>query len=252
MVSKVAVAQKKLEIVKEIAEVSLPAELQNHPLLQGVSPNTLTAIATKFDVVRVPRGASIYQVDAPAAHLFIVASGTVRTQHKNLEGETLESFFVRGFSVLGVGELIGDCPTMLETAIADEAVVAYSVPVATVKALLTSDVRLLANLAAALAQRHQQGVENERAALDPAFVRVAHYLTKLTMREGKTVAPDLYLVRTTQDDIAAASGLNPRTVSRAMKVLQKKGRLYVRRGEYLLRQPLTLASAFDKDEMGDE
>jgi hypothetical protein len=60
------------------------------------------------------------------------------------------------------------------------------------------------------------------------------------------------MVRTTQDDIAAATGLNPRTVSRAMKTLQKKSRLYIRRGEYLLRQPLTLASAFDQDEMTAE
>ena len=100
-----------------------------------------------------------------------------------------------------------------------------------------------------LAERHQQGVINERQTLEPAFVRVASYLTTLTNREGKMVAPDLYLIRTTQDDIAAASGLNPRTVSRAMKVLQKKGRLSIRRGEYLLREPLSLALAFDDSEI---
>ncbi|MCC6810588.1 MAG: Crp/Fnr family transcriptional regulator [Deltaproteobacteria bacterium] len=251
MVQKVAVAQKKLEIVKEINEVSLPVELQNHPLLQGVSPNTLTAIATKFDISRVPRGASIYQVEAPAGLVHLVISGTVRTIHRNAQGETLESDWRQGFSVLGAGELISGSDVMLETAVAAEPVVAYSLPMALVRELITRDVQLLLNLSKALAERHTKGIANERQTLEPAFVRVANYLTTLTNREGKMVAPDLYLVRTTQDDIAAASGLNPRTVSRAMKVLQKKGRLYIRRGEYLLREPVTLSAAFDADEMGE-
>lgn len=245
MVQKVAVAQKKLEIVKEIAEISLPAELQNHPILQGVSPNTLTSIATNFDIRRVPRGANVYVVESEAYNVFLVASGTVRTLHRNDHGETLESDWREGFSVLGAGELLAQAPVMLETATAESAVVAYAIPMAVLKELITKDVHLLLNLSKALADRHNKGVTNERQALEPAFVRVARYLMTLSNREGKMVAPDLYLVRSTQDDIAAATGLNPRTVSRAMKVLQKKGRVYIRRGEYLLREPLTLAAAFD-------
>jgi CRP-like cAMP-binding protein len=249
MVQKVAVAQKKLEIVKETTEANLPTELSNHPLLQSVSPNTLTALATKFDIHRLARGASLYQVEAPALSLFLVVSGAVRSLHKNTHGETLESAFWQGFSILGAGELLSQSPVMLESAVAVEPVVAYSLPMELLRELIERDVQLLMNLSKALAERHQQGIATERAALEPAFVRVASHLTALTVREGKVVAPDLYLVRTTQDDIAAATGLNPRTVSRAMKVLQKKGRLYIRRGEYLLRQPLSLASAFDQDEM---
>ena len=249
MVQKVAVAQKKLEIVKEVTEITLPSELQNHPLLQGVGGNTLNAIGPAFEMNRVPRGANIYQVEAPAGLLHVIISGAIRTIHRNDQGETLESAYCQGFTVLGCGELLSGSAVMLETAVAVEPVVSYSIPAAIIKELMVRDVQLLMNLSKVLAERHTQGVINERQTLEPAFVRVASYLTTLTNREGKMVAPDLYLIRTTQDDIAAASGLNPRTVSRAMKVLQKKGRLYIRRGEYLLREPLSLALAFDDAEM---
>jgi CRP-like cAMP-binding protein len=248
VVQKVAVAVKKLEIVKEITEVSLPVELQNHPLLQGVSPNTLTAIATSFDVHKVPRGVTMYAVEAPAACLWFVVSGAVRTLHRNAHGETIESDWREGFSVLGAGELLCGSDVMLESAAAESAVVAYAVPMRTIRELMRTDVKLLLNLSQALAARHQKGVANERAHLEPAFVRVARYLTTLSEREGKQVAPDLYMIRGTQDDIAACTGLNPRTVSRAMKDLQKKGRLYIRRGEYLLREPLSLAAAASKED----
>jgi CRP-like cAMP-binding protein len=248
VVQKVAVAHKKLEIVKEIAEISLPVELQNHPLLQGVSQNTLTAIASGFDIRRLARGACLYAVEAPAACAFFVVSGAVRTLHRNEQGETLESDFAEGFSVLGAGELISGSDVMLEGAFAESAVVAFAIPMTILREAMARDVKLLLNLSQALARRHCKGVDNERAALEPAFVRVARYLTTLSQREGKTVAPDLYLVRTTQDDLAAATGLNPRTVSRAMKALQKKGRVYIRRGEYLVREPLSLAAAVANDE----
>ncbi len=251
MVQKVAVALKKLEIVNEIVEIDLPAELVNHPTLHGVGQMSLTRLATRFDVVRVPRGASIYQVEAPMQAVYLVVSGAVRTQHKNEHGETIESHFRQGFSVLGAGELLSGAQVMAETAIAAEPVVAYSLPAELVRELCKRDVALLMNLATALAERHQQAIINERAALEPAFVRVANHLATLSNREGKTVAPDLYLIKTTQDDIAAASGLNPRTVSRAMKVLQKKGRLYIRRGEYLLREPLTLATVFAAEDIAE-
>lgn len=249
MVQKVAVAHKQLEIVKEIEEVQLPADLANHPMLQGVSPWILTKLTNRFDLIRVPRGAAIYNVGANLQSVVLVVSGAVRSVHKNEHGETLESDYRQGFSVLGVAELLSGSQTMLETAQAAEPVVAYAVPVALLRELMARDAQLLLNLAQALAERHTKAVQNERAMLDPAFVRVANYLTTLSNREGKVVAPDLYMIRTTQDDVAAAAGLNPRTVSRAMKVLQKKGRLYVRRGEYLLRQPCTLAAAFAEEEM---
>jgi CRP-like cAMP-binding protein len=244
MVQKVAVAKTKLEIVSEIVAVELPAELITHPALQGVSQQTLTSLANRFDVVKVPRGASIYQVEDEAKALYLVTIGAVRTQHKNAQGETLESSYVRELAILGAGEMLARAETMFECAVAVDSITAFALPISLMAELAARDPILLLNLAKALADRHQQAILNEKEALEPAFVRVAHHLTTLSNREGKIVAPDLYLVHTTQDDIAAASGLNPRTVSRAMKVLQQKGRLYIRRGEYLLRQPLTLAQAF--------
>jgi CRP-like cAMP-binding protein len=251
VVQKVAVAQKKLEIVNEIVDVQLPMELMSHPALHGVGQTALTTLANRFDIVRVPRGASIYNVESTLTHVFFVSSGAVRMQHKNEHGETLESAYFQGFSLLGAAELLAGSDVMAETAVAAEAIVAFAVPVAVAKELCKRDISFLMTLAKALAARHEQAIKNERAALEPAFVRVASYLMTLSNREGKLVAPDLYLVKTTQDDIAAATGLNPRTVSRAMKVLQQKGRLYIRRGEYLLRQPLTLSAAFANEDIAE-
>jgi len=250
MVSKVAVARTKVEFINEIEPVQLPADLLNHPALQGVGQMSLTALANHFDVVRVPRGAAIYRSESEAHALFLVSSGAVRTEHCNEQGETIESSFVSGFAILGAGELLSGAQVMSESAIAVEPVIAYALSMNVVKELCRRDIALLSNIAKALAARHTQAIKNEREMLEPAFVRVAHYLTTLSSREGKMVSPDLSMVCTTQDEIAAASGLNARTVSRAMKALQKNGRLYIRRGEYLLRSPLTLAQAFGTDALG--
>ena len=61
MVQKIAVAKKELENTFDIAELQLPAELLNHPILQGVSPQTLTALSNRFDVIKAPRGAMVGQ-----------------------------------------------------------------------------------------------------------------------------------------------------------------------------------------------
>jgi CRP-like cAMP-binding protein len=247
VVQKIAVSQKKIELVKDAPPVSLPSELQSHPILLGVNPRSLATIASALDLCRIPRSASLYRVETAASHVYLVVSGTVKTLHRSSRGETVESAWYEGFSILGVGELLGGSEAMQETAVAESAVCAYALPMELARNLVASDPRFLLNVAEALAARHAMGLSNERLTIEPAFFRVARYLITLSKRASKMVAADLYLVRTTQDDIAASTGLNPRTVSRAMKVLQKKGRLYIRRGEYLLREPMTLTAAF-----GDE
>lgn len=249
MVQKVAVAQKKLEIVSEIEAIQLPAELVNHPVLQGLSQKVLAKAAKLFDLVRVPRGANLYTAGHAAKAVYFVVSGAVRSYHSNAQGETIESHWSTGFSLLGAGEALARAEEMMESAQAAEPVVAFSLPMATFQEMFQADGGLLANVARALAERHVRAIANERAALAPAFVRVANHLSTLALRTGKMVAPELYLIATTQEDVASASGLNPRTISRALKVLQQKGRVYIRRGEYLLRQPETLAEAFSPEEI---
>jgi CRP-like cAMP-binding protein len=247
MVQKVAVA-KKLEIVRDVVEISLPAELLGHPALNGVQPQTLAAFNGQVTLRQLPRGAALYRYEEDATLVYFIVSGTVRTQHHNAAGETLESDWISGFGCLGVGELFAQSDVYQETARLEDPVKAYGVPRRLLAQLCATDPRLTLNLAAQLARRHEKGLDNERAALAPAFVRIAKHLQKLVQREGHEVAPELFRIRSTQDDIAAATGLNPRTVARAMKVMQQLGRLYVRRGEYLVRQPLTLAALQENGE----
>src|SRR5687768_10210506 len=116
MVQKVAIGQKKLEIVSEIPAARLPADLAAHPLLQCVRPRSLTVLSTRFDLLKVARGSTLYTAGAPAKTLYLVGSGAVRTLHRNIAGETLETSWKQGFSVLGMGELLAEASEMQETA----------------------------------------------------------------------------------------------------------------------------------------
>ena len=246
MVQKVAVAVKKLAIVEEIDVNQVPSALLSHPVLSAASPASLTAMSTQFDVSRIHAGAALYRCDSRADRIFFLLSGTVQTVHHNAAGETVESDWVTGPAVLGAHELFSGVESYRETAMIRGSGEVIAIPISLVRELAARDAGLGFALAQALARRHEEALRNERAALDSAFVRVARYLQRLVQRDSKEVAPELFQLHVTQDDIASATGLNPRTVARAMKALQQKGRLYVRRGEYLLRQPLTLASALSE------
>lgn len=240
MVQKVAVAAKKLEIVQEICTSELPAALLSHPVLAAASPASLTALSTHFDVIKISAGAALYRCEARCDRMFFLLAGTVQTLHHNAASETVESDWVSGPAVLAVHELFSGAEGYSETAMVQASGEAIAIPMSVVRQLIARDAAFALALAQALARRHSQALLNERATLDSAFVRVARYLQTLVQRGSKEVAPELFLLRVTQDDIASATGLNPRTVARAMKALQQKGRLYVRRGEYLLRQPMSL------------
>lgn len=244
---KIAVA-KRLEVVTEEVTVNLPPSLLAHPALAGAQLQTLVAMSEKIRTVKLPRGAALFRVEEDANEVFFIISGTILMQHRNAESETFESDWLSGSTMVGVAELFSDSPVFFETARIEQAVEAYAVPMAAMRQFISRDHALAVNCAKALGRRVARAIVNERATLEPAFVRIAKYLTNLAQREGREVAPELVQIHSTQDDVAAATGLNPRTVARAMKALQKEGRVYVRRGEYLIRQPHTLHLAVGGEE----
>lgn len=248
MVQKVAVAAKKLEVVRESLNVTLPSKLMFHPMLANVSPTTLNALNEQFTEIKLAPGTTLYRVDEPAHRVFFVVDGTIQTLHHSRAGESFEGDWRRGSHALGMGELFSGQQYYAETAFARAATEVFALPLSLVKELAGRDPALAMNLAKSMAERQHRAWENERSVLETGFVRVADYLIRLVVRDGKEVAPDLYQIKATQEEIAAASGLNPRTVARAMKALQKKGRLYIRRGEYVLRQPLSLTQALMEEE----
>lgn len=245
--NKIAVT-KKLEVVTEEVTVNLPPQLLAHPALAGAQLSSLVAMSEKLRTVKLPRGAALFRVEEDAQEVFFVVSGTILMQHRNSASETFESDWLNGSQLVGVAELFAESPVYFETSRIEQPVEAYAIPVATMRALISRDHALAVNLAKALGRRMTRAIHNERSTLEPAFVRIAKYLANLAQRDGREVAPELVQIHSTQDDVAAATGLNPRTVARAMKALQKEGRVYVRRGEYLIRQPLTLHLAVQGDE----
>lgn len=247
MVQKVAVDKREIDLSFDVATSELPCELVGHPLLCGVGQKTLQVLSTSLEHLHLARGARLYRAEQTARCVYLLVSGKVRTVHQNALGETFETSWLQGPAALGVGELLAGLGTMQETAEVVEDAVLIALPMSVLRELLASDGKLPLNLATALAGRHMEGLKNERQILESAFYRVADYLATLSARSGQQMAPDLVQVKVTQDDIAAAKGINPRTVARALKVLQQKGRLSVRRGEYLLREPATLASAFTSE-----
>lgn len=263
MVQKVAVVSKKLSLVQtnEVSSVdaaavpvaqlfaALPPKLLYHPMLANVLPSTLQAIVDHFSEIRLATGMALYRVDQRADRMFFVVDGTMQTLHHNRAGESFEGDWRRGSHALAVSEMFSQQTFYTESAFARSAVELFALPISLVRDLAMKDPALAMNLGRALAERQHRAFENERSVLETGYVRVAEHLIRLVVRDGKEVAPDLYQIKSTQEEIASAAGLNARTVARAMKELQKMGRLYIRRGEYVLRQPLSLVQAF-ADEAG--
>jgi CRP-like cAMP-binding protein len=198
--------------------------LHRVPFFAMLGHDAIAAINASFRAEGYARGAIIYSAGAPAAALYVVATGRVRVTRHTLDGQDVV------LDILTPGEFFGGLALMGSAEYPDTAVAWASCCV-----LATGPAELqrifLAHPPAAVAALQAMGARLQaahetirRLSALPVEARVAAVLLALGSKLGED-DPRGRLVRgpALRQDMAAMAGATVETVSRVLKVMRTSG-----------------------------
>lgn len=196
-------------------------------LLGGEPATAMQSEGSRFQVLRVARGAELVHEAAPASMLYVVRAGSFKRVKTSEDGyEHVLGFAWRG-DVIGFDALAGHHYVFAAVALEDSRVVAL--PCVALRALRLRVEALDQALQCLLARQvaHAADVAEMMAAV-AADARLARFLLQLSSRmveHGQS--PRRILLRMSRRDIARHLGLAHETISRSLRALSETGCLRV-------------------------
>jgi CRP-like cAMP-binding protein len=220
------------------------AALQSCPLLAGVPPSALQALATAASVRSFPRGAIIATEGAPAPAVVLVARGRLRAVRRAASGREITVELFRP------GDLLADAALAAAVPLANDWEAAETTSVLLIpRDALLAQVRGTPEVAVALATQLLARLERAKdlavgLALSDVESRVVAALVGLGRQDGAD-GPEGLLIRQrpTQQEIANQIGACRETVSRTVSDLVRRGLLTPRGRSLLLARSLYAGTA---------
>jgi CRP/FNR family transcriptional regulator, anaerobic regulatory protein len=196
-------------------------------LLGGDAEEPLPDDGTRFQLLRVARGAVLVHEAAPADMLYVVRSGSFKCTKTAEDGYEHVLGFAWRSDVIGYDGLAGQRYVFAAVALEDSRVIAL--PRAALRTLRLRFEALDQALQWVVARQvaHAADIAEVMAAV-AADARLARFLVQLSSRMAERgQSPRRLLLRMNRRDIASYLGLAHETISRSLRVLSEAGCLRV-------------------------
>jgi CRP-like cAMP-binding protein len=217
-------------------------ELHASPLFAGLSPSEIVALASAGFISRVYRREFLYNEGEPVSHIFMVASGRMKTTLLRENGAEM----ILRFS--GPGDIVG------EFGDTSDKVYGSSAQAMEVSDLLIWKTDVFGTLLERfpLLRRNQVAILSHRLremdcrfceiSSDPVATRLANTLARLSRHIGRPVSEGIEIALS-QLELAQLIGATPSTISRLLSDWERQGFVRGRREALLLRCIDNLQSA---------
>lgn len=212
-----------------MASMRLPPKMKfflSNPTLRDLPPEDLHALVRVVEDLEFGRGEAVWRPDDPANSVYWVRSGSVRVARPASRGRTLILRFHGKQEMFGIASLYRNDRRGTE-AIAHEACGVYRAPVAAVEDLVHRHSSLGFRMAALWVQR-QEHLEHRLAAqtFEPVQNRLMLLFQDLASQFGVRDSRGVILtIRLTHRELGDLVGATRETVSAALGVLRRNGRL---------------------------
>lgn len=204
------------------------------PVFAPLGAEERTRLAAKMRSRHFQKNEVVFHREDPAAHVYLIASGTVKISVPEEGGQEVVVALARGGDVFGEISLFDDGPrSATVTALTDT--VAFALANRDFSEALERNPEAMRALLALLAKRirHSTGHIEDLVFLDLPG-RVAKCLV-----DQSELAPD-GIVRLTQEDIAGFVGATRVATNRALVDLERRGALRLGRGQIEILDPVLL------------
>ena len=193
------------------------------PLFAPLSPKERLDLATRMRPKHFGRNEVVFHRDDPAAHLYVIAAGTVKVAIPDESGHEVVIAIERGGGIFGQLALFDDSPrSATVTAINETHVLALSRD--DFIRVIERNPKAMREMLALLARmiRRASGRIEDLVFLDVSG-RVAKCLLDISIAQGKSE------IELTQDDVASFVGATRVSVNRALAELESLGAIGVGR-----------------------
>jgi CRP-like cAMP-binding protein len=203
------------------------------PLLAGLQPQDLAALAAQIRLEKYPLDSVIFYQGDPCDRVWLVYSGQVKIVYHDHDGrevilEIISPGEAFGGTVLFFAEHPATAKVLEEAVLASFSQVAYS-------QFLLQYPQVILKLLKMLGARHLSMINMQTMAGERVERRMAHILLKLSTRVGRDT-PDgrIITIPLSRQDLADMACTTLETSIRTISRFQKEGLLATRRGGYLV------------------
>ncbi|MGE0804621.1 MAG: Crp/Fnr family transcriptional regulator [Burkholderiaceae bacterium] len=193
-------------------------------LFVDLPDSVLDGVVQSAQLRRYPRGVYLHRVGDPVPGLYVVMSGALELSRLHPDGNRFVVEYLGPPSVNGIiGMVDGGCALFDVRAHASTVVV--MVPRESVSSKWAEHPELLYRLSIALCERSRAIYEHaERLATLPLRQRMAHALSRLAARHGRTVSEGIEIgLRLSQDDMAAFLSASRQRINVELRQLAAQG-----------------------------
>lgn len=202
------------------------------PVFAPLSPVERHALALRMRARHFARNEVVFHRDDPGAHVFLVASGTVKISVQEESGQEVVVALARGGDVFGELALFDDGPRSATVTALTETV-AYALAKSDFTSIVERNPAAMRQLLATLARRIRRSTGHIE---DLVFLdlpgRVAKFLVDQNELAGSTGS-----VHLTQEDVAAFVGATRVATNRVLVDLERRGFVRLGRGHIELIDP---------------
>ncbi len=222
------------------------------PLFHDLPPETIAGVAEGMRLRRVRQGQLVFQTDAPAEAVSLLASGRVKVIRETEDEREVILRLIHPGEIFGGAGAWGERAYPASAVALDDAVV-LELPTADFAALIARypdfALALIREIARRLreAETRIQDLQTERVER-----RVARMLLRLARRTGVATAQGIAIdPPLSRQDLAELAGTTVSTVSRTLRALDQRGLIRAGREQIIILQPHALVTlAEDLDPLG--
>jgi CRP/FNR family transcriptional regulator, nitrogen oxide reductase regulator len=225
---------------------SLIADL---PMFAGLGAGQLDEILSEAQSVRYPKGANLFEQDAPATSFFILLHGHLRVAKLTPAGQQVVVRFVAPGEIFGIAKAIGRT-TYPATATAVVDSVALVWPSAAWPRLVENNPALGSNALRTVGSRLQEAQTRVvEMSTEQVERRVAHALLRLEKQAGRKVEEGVRIdFPISRQDVAEMTGTTLHTVSRILSAWEEQGWVEGGRQKIVIREAHKLFLLAEGDE----
>ncbi len=193
------------------------------PLFASLSEEEMDLLAAKSELVVLNRKEVLFEVGDPAAHAFLLLSGSLKLTRPHPEGrERIVHLFLRG-DLLGAAVAIQD-GTYPASAVALEQSVVMKIEQGSFGSLFLNHPKIGKTLIAQMGERIQQAHMDRLGTFNSVEKRIAHFLLDLLKQVCIVYGPTSRItIPLTRQEIADRIGSSVETVIRIMSLWSKTG-----------------------------
>ena len=224
-----------------LADSHRDAVLASHPLLRHLRPEDLRRLAATAQVVRHPRGATIFQKGDPGSSMMAIIRGRVKICTFSNDGRELVLNIIDQGGMFGEIAILDGRPRTADAVALEESEL-FVLERSQFLPFLTSSPEALSRLLAVLCERLRQTSENlEDALLREAPSRLARGLLRLADTFGRPASTGTRLnIKLSQQQIGSLIGASRESINKHIGEWTRAGYLGTEAGCIVLRDRAVL------------